>query len=382
MTLPRIHLATGRDVVGLSLGRCGWMGAPARFTADEANVTCLICVRLRTRAAPTTSKKKSKALRRGAPLLLEVVAAQLEEIYAGPWPAVLETADATERRRLLIDQATSRALQLADFERRGVRERPPFAGPVAALRALDETTIDGASLRSTSDPARFEVAGWTMSSTGGGDQAQRDVERIAPVARAWATVLADGWAISAHPRLVALTADEARQVVVWAQLGLQGAIAVRQLFGPMAREQSTAVIAARGRYDEAGKFAQSPPEASDVAAYASRVWGVALPVSHVEGLRVRGLGEFYERLFTCGQVPRDERWKMVEPLKKPYDYAGWAEIGEALHMTPRRARKIYEEAKGTPSPMPLHLWRGVLHAKRAELQAWWDAQLERAAVAS
>lgn len=294
----------------------------------------------------------------------------------------IEPAAEVERRRERLALATATAHDIIDRERRGVAERPLFRGALAALRALDEVRMDGAGIKSTSDPARFEVAGWTMSSTGGGDGAQRAVERIAPVARAWDLCLAAGWVVTTYPATVRLSPAQARAVVVWATLGVPGDFRPlqhpRALVGEGARPAVTAGhkplrLATRGRPREDGEGVDrfDDPSPAEVAAYTCAQTGVDVPVGHVVLLRRTGVLELYTRLSQSGLVPLDRRMaKMATETIEPFDLHGWKEIAACLGVDERTAQRWQRD------DLPTYDYKGAVVARKTELRTWQATQMK------
>ena len=115
-------------------------------------------------------------------LLAEHVAedALVETITTTPYIETL-TAETVRRREREQTEATRMALRILQREARGESEHAPFRGVLGALRALDEVRMDGAPVRSSSSPSRFEPEHRGASGTAQGDAGQRAVERERPV---------------------------------------------------------------------------------------------------------------------------------------------------------------------------------------------------------
>jgi hypothetical protein len=280
-------------------------------------------------------------------------------------------------------EATKVALAIIARENRGESSRPPFGGVLGALRALDAARIDGAPLRSTSDPSRFEAQSWGGSGASQGDAAQRAVERIAPVARLWALCLAGGWTLTTYPVEVRLSAEQARAVVVWSVLGVMGSRLPMQhpqpRHGEGVRQQKPKARIAmrgspRGRDEDVDPYAE--PLASDIAAYASQAFGVEVPVGHVITMRREGLLELYRAMSARGLVPLDRRLTaMAATRATPWDIEGWKEIATTCGCSERTARRLAERPA---APMPTYKTFSGVVAVKAELQSWLREQMRPA----
>ena len=270
-------------------------------------------------------------------------------------------------------EATKVALAIIARENRGDSSRPPFGGVLGALRALDAASIDGAPLRSTSDPSRFEAQTWGNGGAAQGDAAQRAVERIAPVSRLWALCLADGWTLRTYPVEERLTAAQARAVVVWSVLGVMGSRLPMQhpqpRHGEGVRQQKPKTrIAVRGRPRRGDEDVDpyEEPLASDIAAYASQAFGVEVPVGHVITMRREGLLELYRAMSARGLVPLDRRLTaMAASRATPWDLQGWKEIATTCGCSERTVRYLSDEKS-----LPVYKTFAGVVAVKSELQAW------------
>jgi len=275
-------------------------------------------------------------------------------------------------------EATRVALAIIARENRGESSRPPFGGVLGALRALDAASIDGAPLRSTSDPARFEAQSWGSGGAAQGDAAQRAVERIAPVARLWALCLADGWTLRTYPVEERLSAAQARAVVVWSVLGVMGSRLPLQhpqpRHGDGVRQQRPKTrIAMRGRprRGEEDVDPYTEPLASEIAAYASQAFGVEVPVGHVITMRREGLLELYRAMSARGLVPLDRRLTaMAATRATPWDLQGWKEIATTCGCSERTVRYLSDEKS-----LPVYKTFAGVVAVKSELQSWMAEHL-------
>lgn len=290
------------------------------------------------------------------------------------------TAEQSARRARLADEASRMALLILAREAKGESTRPPFRGVLAALRALDEVRVDGAPVRSSSSPSRFEPEHRGMSGTASGDAGQRAVERIAPISRLWAQCLAGGWTLTTYPTPQRLDAEQAREVVVWATLGIPGARVPLQHPQPMRGEgarqkQPRYRLAVRGkpRADSVDPF--DDPSPREVAEHASAVFGVEVPVGHVAAMRREGIAELYSMLAGRGLIPRDGRLDaMAATRATPWDVEGWKEIASTLGCSPRTAQRV---ATRTERPAPTYRTFVGVVAVRAELAEWMRGEMKR-----
>ena len=316
-------------------------------------------------------------------LLAEHVAedALVEVLTTTPYIETL-TAETVRRREREQTEATRMALRILQREARGESEHAPFRGVLGALRALDEVRMDGAPVRSSSSPSRFEPEHRGSSGTAQGDAGQRAVERIAPVARQWSRCLVDGWTLTTYPAVVALSGPQARAVVVWATLGVPGSMLPLQSplarFGEAARQkQPRARMAVRGRpRDGQDVDRYSDPSPREVADYASAQLGVEVPVGQVVALRREGILELYQRLEARGLIPRDGRLAtMAAERSTPWDVQGWQEIAIVLGCSPRTAQSVAVRAE---RPAPTYKTYAGVVAVRAELAEWMAGEMRRA----
>jgi hypothetical protein len=303
--------------------------------------------------------------------------------YRDAEPLEVVTGAIMRERAKRQQEATRVALAIIARENRGESSRPPFNGVLGALRALDAARIDGAPLRSTSDPARFEAQSWGGSGASQGDAAQRAVERIAPVARLWALCLADGWTLRTYPVEERLTAAQARAVVVWSVLGVMGSRLPMQHPQPrhgegvrQQRPKTRIAVRGRPRKGEEDVDPYEEPLASDIAAYASQAFGVEVPVGHVITMRREGLLELYRAMSSRGLVPLDRRLTaMAASRATPWDLQGWKEIAVTCGCSERTARRLAERPA---APMPTYKTVSGVVAVKTELQSWLREQMRPA----
>lgn len=290
------------------------------------------------------------------------------------------TAEQSARRARLADEASRMALLILAREAKGESTRPPFRGVLAALRALDEVRVDGAPVRSSSSPSRFEPEHRGMSGTASGDAGQRAVERIAPISRLWAQCLASGWTLTTYPTTQRLDAEQAREVVIWGTLGIPGTRVPLQHPQPMRGEgarqkQPRYRLAVRGKPNADSVDPYDDPSPREVAEHASAVFGVEVPVGHVAAMRREGIAELYSMLAGRGLIPRDGRLDaMAATRATPWDVEGWKEIASTLGCSPRTAQRVATRAE-RPAPT-YRTFVGVV-AVRAELAEWMRGEMKR-----
>jgi len=290
------------------------------------------------------------------------------------------TAEQSARRARLADEASRMALLILAREAKGESTRPPFRGVLAALRALDEVRVDGAPVRSSSSPSRFEPEHRGASGTASGDAGQQAVERIAPISRLWSQCLAGGWTLTTYPTTQRLDAEQAREVVVWATLGIPGARVPLQHPQPMRGEgarqkQPRYKLAVRGKPSADSVDPYDDPSPREVAEHASAVFGVEVSVGHVAAMRREGIAELYLRLAGRGLIPRDGRLDaMAATRATPWDVEGWKEIASTLGCSPRTAQRV---ATRTERPAPTYRTFVGVVAVRAELAEWMRGEMKR-----
>ncbi len=290
------------------------------------------------------------------------------------------TAEQSARRARLADEASRMALLILARESRGESSRPPFRGVLGALRALDEVRVDGAPVRSSSSPSRFEPEHRGASGTASGDAGQRAVERIAPVSRMWAQCLAAGWTLTTYPATQRLDAEQAREVVIWATLGIPGTRVPLQHPQPMRGEgarqkQPKYRLAVRGKPSADSVDPYDDPSPREVAEHASAVFGVDVPVGHVVALRRDGIAELYSRLAGRGLIPRDGRLDaMAATRATPWDVQGWKEISTVLGCSDRQAQKLAARAE---KPAPTYKTFVGVVAVQSELHEWMRGEMRR-----
>ena len=290
------------------------------------------------------------------------------------------TAEQSARRARLADEASRMALLILAREAKGESTRPPFRGVLAALRALDEVRVDGAPVRSSSSPSRFEPEHRGASGTASGDAGQRAVERIAPISRLWAQCLSSGWTLTTYPTTQRLDAEQAREVVIWGTLGIPGTRVPLQHPQPMRGEgarqkQPRYRLTVRGKPSADSVDPYDDPSPREVAEHASAVFGVEVPVGHVAAMRREGIAELYLMLAGRGLIPRDGRLDaMAATRATPWDVEGWKEIASTLGCSPRTAQRV---ATRPERPAPTYRTFVGVVAVRAELAEWMRGEMKR-----
>lgn len=302
----------------------------------------------------------------------------VDALTVTPWREVSTPAQEharAERQR----EATRQALAILDRERRGVAERPPFRGPLQALRALADWRLDDIGAQGTSAWARLS------SDDSRTERPASTVERLADVALHWEATLADGWTLSTYPVRYGLSAPEARAAALCAVLGCPGTFLPRQdpvaLSGEgvrpaLAREHAPLRLRALGRPLGGGQVDRfSDPSPSEVAEFVFESSGISIPVGHVVRLRAVAVGEFYRRLVRCGLVPRSERMEtMATSDERAWDLSGWEEIAAFLGWAQRTAMRY---ADREANPLPVSRIGDRVVAVRADVAAWTREELKR-----
>lgn len=314
-------------------------------------------------------------------LLAEHVA-EVALVYAlevTPWRVVEPHAE-TMARAQRLREATAQALAIIDRERRGVAVRPPFAGPLQALRALADWRLDGVAIAGTSVWERL-----SLDPSGGAERPSSTVERLADVALHWSACLSDGWTLSTYPARCWLSAPQARAVVLCAVLGCPGTFVPVQ--SPQARSGEgvrpaldprhiVTRLRALGRPLGGGDVDRfSDPSPSEVAGYVSTEIGLVVPKGHVTRLRAAGIGEVYRRLAGCGLVPRSERMETMAADDRAWDLSGWKEIASYLGWKPRTAMRYANRAE---HPLPVsRIGVDRIVAVRSEIAQWTREEMRR-----
>lgn len=306
-------------------------------------------------------------------------AALVDALEVRPWREVSTPAQEHARAERQRD-ATRHAMAILARERSGEAARPPFAGPLQALRALADAGLDGVTVPGTSVWARLLSDG--SSST---ERPASTVERLADVSLHWDACLADGWTLTTYPAPCRLSAPQARVVVLCSVLGCPGTFlpvqSPRALSGEgvrpaLAREHVPQRLRALGRPLGGGDVDRfSDPSPAEVAEYVSEEFGVAVPVGHVVRLRAAGVGEFYQRMARCGLVPRSERLEtMAASDERAWDCEGWEEVRAVIGRDPKVLR---EWAARDDDPLPVSDVGGRVCAVKSELLAWGKREFER-----
>jgi len=231
----------------------------------------------------------------------------------------------------------------------------------------------------------------------GGVLVQYSCECPDVVERLWAVVRRyDKVILAPYPGMkprIALTAWQAREVLVWSTLGCPGSILPvqnpRAIVGPAVRpmlvaKHTTQRLPARGRPTGDGDAVKPHEDTSpaEVAAYASEQFGVSVPVGHVVRLRREGVLELYARLVACGLVPRDGRMATMADTTEAtglerLDVRGWKEIVPLVDHGKRDEKTLRAWAERAENPLPLWFVGGEVCTSRADLAAWSAAELER-----
>ena len=302
-----------------------------------------------------------------------------------------ETGAEAAARDARLARDSAAAIAPIHSEARGDAERPAYRGPRQALRALDAARIDGPPLPPS--PV-WDLLVDAQHATPRTESAISVATRVVDVERAWEACLVDGWVLVTAPFREALSAPQARAVVVWATLGLPGDVAPAQdpvpLHGEGVRQkQPRGRLAVRGHYDEGvrgGFDRHHEPEAHEVAEYASRVFEVTVPTGHVVRMRAAGVLALYGQLRSRGLVPLDRRLATMADTTEAtglerLDLCGWKDIRPLFQKPgstePWDERTLRSWAERAEDPLPLHTVGGQVAASRADLAAWSAREYER-----
>src|SRR5690349_5253695 len=103
---------------------------------------------------------------------------------------------------------TPQAFGYGDLVRKSIAgeepERPQFFSWRSAIRVLIQIRDEGAGLKSSSDPGRFEALPQASSGPPEGDRAQREAGRLAAVSRALDGAFTEPFVVSTHPTRLTL----------------------------------------------------------------------------------------------------------------------------------------------------------------------------------
>jgi hypothetical protein len=196
----------------------------------------------------------------------------------------------------------------------------------------------------------------------------------------WAQCLSSGWTLTTYPATQRLDAEQAREVVIWATLGIPGTRVPLQHPQPMRGEgarqkQPRYRLTVRGKPSADSVDPYDDPSPREVAEHASAMFGVDVPVGHVVALRREGIAELYSRLAGRGLIPRDGRLDaMAATRATPWDVEGWKEIASTLGCSPRTAQRV---ATRTERPAPTYRTFVGVVAVRAELAEWMRGEMKR-----
>jgi len=217
----------------------------------------------------------------------------------------------------------------------------------SAVTQMHQWRDDGYPIKSTSDPGRFE--GLTPGKAeADGDRAQRVAGEFAIVSKLIDEAYRNAIVLSEVPRRV--IGQKACELV----LELCTAGAPRP--SPRPRQEL------------------SRPE---IASLLEAVCGFNVTAGDVWTVFRVGGNYVEEGLYSRGLISdRDMGLIDMVEINLPFDLDGWDEIAGALKMSVSAARRLQRRAE---DPLPAKMLHGRIRAKKAELEAWYEREMNRAA---
>lgn len=318
MGSPRTHFreVTGDPETIFKLGICGHMPTdPKYFTNDMGQTTCKLCLKLLEHA-------------------VKVPAVPAEVIYPYPVPASRYTT------------AGIRTALEVRAEFRG--ERPQWSTWQSFLDSYIRLVDDGAGLKSTSNPNRFEGHSPSFE-VPSGDQAQRAAGEYAFAVKILETAFTDGLKLSDVPCRV-LTQMQCH-------LLLEQRVAGRRI-APTRK---------------GGVWTRVPWQLRELAETASKQVGFDVSAGDVHRVFIEGGRQIEELLLARRLIShRDARLREAEvTINKPWDLEGLKEIAGLLGCS---ADTITRWSEMEDDPFPLRRFMGRIVASRAEVEAWVKRQ--------
>lgn len=257
----------------------------------------------------------------------------------------------------------------------------PWATWRAATRVYVGWQDSGASLRSSSDPGRFETLPSGYSGPPGGDAGQRQAERLSRIGEALAAAYAGGFVLTSHPVKQWLSQLECLQILVSIVCGRDE----DQRTGGQGRWRKQTVRVRIPIMDERCTCA-SPSEALDlcadcgrylrprsvhaiVAAEVSRRTGLAVTAGHVGAIERQGGIEIQEALSRRGLVlHRDDRLDEAEAADMAKVLVGWKSI--VAHLGEGWSEDRAQAARSWEPPIPVRLVGGRVEAEADQIDDW------------
>lgn len=319
MTTGRIHWRAGEKAGIGPIALCNWFGGgQARYTTDESAVTCRRC-------------------RKGVRTMSAIEALEPVATPTGWQPATLGCRTPARVREHI---ETETHLQWPSWR--------------AALRALVSFRDDGAPLKSSSEPSRFETLP-QISRTPDGDRAQRAIDDLAAVSKALSRAYVSPFVVMTLPR---------REVSVEMCL----AILVSEVVGKAVAPDKTERRARRAPVME-----RRPQEREDIAAEATKAVGWPVTVTTVAEIVRRG-GLRIEADLERGQwiTQRDDALHRIEESdmsEKGKRLRGQKEIAEHLQVDVRTVQRM----KSWSPPIPIVEVGGIDEAWTRVLDDWRDS---------
>lgn len=246
----------------------------------------------------------------------------------------------------------------------GPRPWPTWRGAVRSYVAWQD---NGASLRSSSDPGRFEAIPSGFTGIPGGDQGQRQAERLAWVGQAMSTALVGGFITTTFPQVLRLLPLECLQILVTVVCGRD----VDARTGGSGRWTKQRIRVRLPITDDP----DVPPEKrrsahAIIAAEVSERTGIEVTAGHVGAIEREGGRTIQAALQARGLVLHadtsiEEREAVVAEKITPWDLEGWDEIATALDVDVSTAKRYEKEHR-----LPIDRYGGGVRAESAKLRAW------------
>lgn len=330
-----------------------WCGIPAgeRITSNEDAVTCKPC-----RA------------------LLDDAADWRTHTYGVAVPVPESELDASTRR-------------IVETLRREEGKARPWESWRGAVRAYVGWQDDGASLRSSSHPGRFETLPSGYSGPPQGDQGQQQAERLCRVGEAIEGAFPAGFVVHTSPVLMVLAPDQSRAILLAivcgrdtdTRTGGQGRWRKQRFRGriPIADETCdcsgvSPMVEKCGKCGRRGHDRRRTPHAI-VAAEVTLRAGFHVTAGDVAALEREGGKSIQRFLDARGLVLRLDKsldeWReaedMAEKITDAWDLKGWDEIANHLDVDESTAKR-WEKTEG----LPVERYAGTVRAKSADLAEW------------
>lgn len=248
----------------------------------------------------------------------------------------------------------------------------------AAVRSYVSWQDSGASVRSSSDPGRFEAVPQGFTGIPGGDMGQRQAERLAWVGQALAGAFLDGFRIRVHTETVKLYPSECLQILV-ALVSGRDADQHTGWSGGKRKQIVRVRIPIADDPDVKPEERRSPH--AIVAFEVSERSGFPVTAGTIMAIEKQGGQEIQEALERRGLVlHRDGNLDEAEGSEMVADdgrLRGWKAIADWLGVHEATAR---DYVKWDP-PLPVYKFGAQVEADPGELKAWRAAHTKRVGAA-